>query len=99
MKSKRLNREEFVVVGWTDPEGSRSHVGALLLDYDNKDGHLHHAGRAETGISDKELKRLAGVLKPPAIPKMPIAEPPPRDSRFGSPLSSARCIGCGPRWS
>ena len=28
VKSKCLNREEFVVVGWTDPEGSRSHIGA-----------------------------------------------------------------------
>jgi bifunctional non-homologous end joining protein LigD len=30
VKSKCLNREEFVVVGWTDPEDSRSHIGALL---------------------------------------------------------------------
>ena len=58
-----LNREEFVVVGWTDPEGSRSHIGALLLGYYTKDGRLHYAGRAGTGITDKELKRLAGVLK------------------------------------
>ena len=29
VKSKCLNREEFVVVGWTDPEGSRRHIGAL----------------------------------------------------------------------
>lgn len=42
--------------------------------------------RAGTGINDKELKRLAGVLKPLAVPKMPLAEPPPRDSRFGSLL-------------
>jgi bifunctional non-homologous end joining protein LigD len=30
-KVKCLNREEFVVVGWNDPEGSRPHLGALLL--------------------------------------------------------------------
>jgi len=59
-----LNREEFVVVGWTDPEGSRDHIGALLLGYYTDDGRLHYAGRAGTGITDKELKRLAGVLKP-----------------------------------
>jgi len=47
---------------------------------------LHYAGRAGTGITDKELKRLAGILKPLAILKMPLAVPPPRDSRFGSPL-------------
>jgi bifunctional non-homologous end joining protein LigD len=90
VKSKCLNREEFVVVGWTDPEGSRSHIGALLLGYYTEDGQLLYAGRAGTGITDKELKRLAGVLKPLAVPKMPLAEPPPRDSRFGSPLKLSR---------
>src|ERR1043166_4065338 len=88
--SKCLNREEFVVVGWTDPEGSRSHIGALLLGYYTDDGRLHYAGRAGTGMTDKELKRLAGVLAPLKVPKMPLAEPPPRDSRFGSPLKLSR---------
>jgi ATP-dependent DNA ligase len=32
-KLKCLNREEFVVIGWTDPEGSCPRVGALLLGY------------------------------------------------------------------
>lgn len=90
VKSKCLNREEFVVVGWTDPEGSRRHIGALLLAYYTADGRLLYAGRAGTGMNDKELKRLAGVLKPLAVLKMPLAEPPPRDSRFGSPLKLSR---------
>ena len=51
VKSKCLNREEFVVVGWTDPEGSRSHIGALLLGYYTEDGRLYYAGRAGTGQS------------------------------------------------
>jgi bifunctional non-homologous end joining protein LigD len=94
VKSKCLNREEFVVVGWTDPEGSRSHFGALLLGYYTDDGRLHYAGRAGTGITDKELKRLASVLKPLAVPKMPLAEPPPR----GQPVriaaqAAARALG------
>jgi ATP-dependent DNA ligase len=33
LKVKCLHREEFVVVGWTDPEGSRPYLGALLLAY------------------------------------------------------------------
>ena len=34
LKVKCLNREEFVVVGWTAPEGSCPYLGALLLaDY------------------------------------------------------------------
>lgn len=90
VKSKCLNREEFIVVGWTDPEGSRSHIGALLLGYYADDGRLHYAGRAGTGINDKELRRLAGVLKPLAVPKMPLAVAPPRDSRFGSPLKLSK---------
>src|SRR5438067_3822348 len=31
LKVKCLNREEFVVVGWSDPEGSRHRIGSLLL--------------------------------------------------------------------
>ena len=33
LKSKCLNREEFIVIGWSEPSGSRSHFGALLLGY------------------------------------------------------------------
>jgi bifunctional non-homologous end joining protein LigD len=90
VKSKCLNREEFVVVGWTDPEGSRQHIGALLLGYYTEDGCLHYAGRAGTGMNDRELKRLAGVLAPLQVPKMPLAAPPPRDNRFGSPLKLSK---------
>lgn len=71
VKSKCLNREEFVVVGWADPEGGRSHIGALLLGYYTEDGRLHYAGRAGTGITDKELRRLPGVLAPLLVKRMP----------------------------
>ena len=37
-------------------------------------------------MTEKELKRLAGVLVPLQVPKMPLAEPPPRDNRYGSPF-------------
>jgi len=90
VKSKCLNREEFVVVGWTDPTGSRPHFGALLLGYYTEDGRLLYAGRAGTGFTDSELKRLAGRLRPLQVSKMPLAEPPPRDNRFGSPLVLSR---------
>jgi bifunctional non-homologous end joining protein LigD len=79
-----------VVVGWTDPEGSREHIGALLLGYYTGDGRLHYAGRAGTGMAGKELKRLAGVLAPLQVPKMPLAAPPPRDNRFGTPLKLSK---------
>lgn len=90
VKSKCLNREEFVVVGWTDPEGSRPHIGALLLGNYTEDGRLHYAGRAGTGMTAKELKRLADLLGPLRVSRMPLAESPPRDSRFGSPLQLSK---------
>jgi bifunctional non-homologous end joining protein LigD len=42
--------EEFIVVGWPDPEGSRPFIGALLLGYYNQGGSLIYAGRVGTGM-------------------------------------------------
>src|SRR5580704_10604465 len=90
VKTKCLNRAEFVVVGWSDPEGSRPYVGALLLGYFDSDGRLVYAGRVGTGMSQKTLAALHKRLRPLAIRKMPLASPPPRDNRFGRPLELAR---------
>jgi len=58
----------------------------LLQGYYTDDSRLHYAGRAGTGMTDKELERLAGVLAPLPASKMPLAELPPRESRFGKRL-------------
>jgi ATP-dependent DNA ligase len=89
-KVKCLNREEFVVVGWTDPEGSRPYIGALLLAYYDPDGRLVYAGRIGSGINRAELQRLSRILQPLATDKMPLEVPPPRSNRFGSPLVLSR---------
>ena len=78
------------MVGWTDPEGSRPYLGALLLAYYDPDRRLLYAGRAGTGIKQAELARLWRRLQPLATSEMPLAVPPPRDSRFGSPLVLSR---------
>lgn len=41
LKVKCVGPEEFVIVGWTDPKGSRRHFGSLLLGYYNARGLLH----------------------------------------------------------
>src|SRR6201997_451555 len=82
-KIKCLNRAEFVVVGWTEPEGRRPYLGALLLACYDPDGKLIYAGRAGTGMNDAELERLWRRLQPLAIDRMPLDAPPPRGSRFG----------------
>ncbi|MBV8448245.1 MAG: non-homologous end-joining DNA ligase [Hyphomicrobiales bacterium] len=90
VKCKCLNREEFVVVGWTDPKGSRPYFGSLLLGYYTQDGRLLYAGRAGTGMSDRVLASLHEKLQPLAVKRMPLAAPPPRDNRFGAPLELKR---------
>jgi hypothetical protein len=99
LKVKCLHREEFVVVGWTDPEGSRPYLGALLLGYHDPEGRLVYAGRVGTGIDTTELERLWRWLRPLATPSMPLEVPPPRSSRFGSPVVLSACIGCAPNSS
>ncbi|MGA8611313.1 MAG: non-homologous end-joining DNA ligase [Xanthobacteraceae bacterium] len=90
LKVKCLNREEFVVIGWTDPEGRRPYLGALLLGYYDPDGRLTYAGRVGTGINRAELEQLWRRLQPLALDKMPLDVPPPRSTRFGSPLVLSR---------
>lgn len=90
LKVKCLHREEFVVVGWTDPEGSRPFLGALLLGYYDPQERLIYAGRVGTGINMAELKRLRRRLQPLATATMPLDVPPPRSKRFGSPLVLSR---------
>ena len=89
-KAKWLNRQEFVVVGWSDPEGSRPYLGALLLGYYTDDGKLIYAGRVGTGMSDKVLADLRRRLEPLSRAKSPLDMPPPRKTRFGSPLVLSR---------
>ena len=86
VKSKCLNRGEFVIAGWSDPEGSRPFLGSLLLAYHDDDGRLLYAGRVGTGMSQKTLALLHRRLAPLAVPKMPLDVPPPRETRFGGRL-------------
>jgi ATP-dependent DNA ligase len=90
VKVKCQNREEFVVVGWTDPEGARPWLGALLLAYYDPDGRLVYAGRVGTGISQAELGRLWRRLQTSRHFLDAAAGAPPRTNRFGSPLVLSR---------
>ena len=90
VKSKCRNRAEFVVVGWSDPEGSRPLVGALLLGYYEPGGRLIYAGRVGTGLSVKTLALLHQRLAPLATSGMPLSSPPPKKTRFGGPLALSR---------
>jgi ATP-dependent DNA ligase len=88
-----LNRQEFVIVGWSDPEGSRLHLEALLLGYYTDEGKLIYAGRVGTGMPVKVLADLRRLLDPLGRKTSPLSVLPPRSTRFGSPLFCAACIG------
>jgi bifunctional non-homologous end joining protein LigD len=61
LKFKCEAGQELVVVGWTDPEGSRVALGALLLGY--YDGaELVYAGKVGTGFSQAVLRDLLARL-------------------------------------
>jgi bifunctional non-homologous end joining protein LigD len=63
LKSKTSARQEFVIVGYTEPGGSRPHLGALLLGV-RKGKRLVYAGKVGTGFSDRTLKDLLDLLTP-----------------------------------
>ena len=71
-KLKLLKQQEFVVGGWTDPRQSRPHFGALLLGYFER-GLLHFAGSVGTGFDEKELDRVAKILRTLAAAAKPFA--------------------------
>jgi len=71
-KMKLLKQQEFVVAGWTDPRQSRQHFGSLLLGYYDDGGALRWAGSVGTGFDQKELDRVAALLRPREIAKSPF---------------------------
>lgn len=77
IKLKCKRRQEFVIVGYTDPKGSRSGFGALLLAlHDNESGELRYAGKVGTGFSTTTLASIHARLKPLQIAKPALAKPP-----------------------
>lgn len=71
VKVKCTARQEFVIGGWTNPQGGRTDVGALLLGV-YEEGKLRYAGRVGTGFDRKTLQYLKKILKPLAQTKTPF---------------------------
>ena len=58
LKTKCIARQEFVIGGFTDPEGSRQGIGALLIGFYDKNRKLIFAGRVGTGFTQKAAREL-----------------------------------------
>ncbi len=77
VKLKCTKRQEFVIIGHTDPKGSRTGFGSLLLGVHEADGRLRYAGNVGTGFDDQLLRSLKQKLHALATPRAPI-DPVPR---------------------
>ncbi len=75
LKVKCLLRQEFVIGGYTEPGGARSHLGALLLGV-REHGALVYAGKVGTGFTRASLAELSRRLAPLGRAKSPFANPP-----------------------
>ncbi|MCQ4248625.1 DNA ligase D [Pseudomonas stutzeri] len=77
VKIKCKNRQEFIIVGYTDPKGARSGFGALLLGLHDEAGALQYAGKVGTGFNQVTLKSLHAKLTALEVEKSPLAKAPP----------------------
>jgi bifunctional non-homologous end joining protein LigD len=77
VKTKCLMRQEFVIAGYTDPEGARTHIGALLVGY-YEDGKLMYGGKVGTGFTMKDLVDIKRALSPIETATSPFSPEPPR---------------------
>jgi bifunctional non-homologous end joining protein LigD len=77
IKLKCKRRQEFVVVGFTEPKGARSKFGALLLGlHDADSGELRYAGKVGTGFNESTLSSIHDQLTPLEVKKASVVNPP-----------------------
>jgi bifunctional non-homologous end joining protein LigD len=75
LKIKTRQRQKAVIGGFTEPNGSRKGLGALVLGvYDNRD--LVHIGDAGSGFTEKELGQLRDRLDALAHKACPFKKRP-----------------------
>lgn len=86
LKLKCAWEQEFVIGGFTEPAGSRTDFGALLVGY-HEDGQLHYAGKVGTGYSAVTLRDLGARLRALETPASPFvdARPVPRGTHWTRP--------------
>jgi bifunctional non-homologous end joining protein LigD len=71
LKIKFHHEQEAIIIGFTEPQGSRKYFGALVLGvYKNKE--LAYVGHVGTGFDEEALKNLFMKMKPMEIDHPPI---------------------------
>jgi bifunctional non-homologous end joining protein LigD len=78
LKIKIVGQQEFVIGGFTAPQGDRSHFGALVLGV-NEGGTLRWVGNVGTGFDQKMLAAIHARFEPLITSQCPFAERPKPD--------------------
>ena len=86
LKLKCVLEQEFVVGGYTDPAGSRTDFGALLVGYYEGD-RLRYAGKVGTGFNAERLAKLGSRVRKLETSESPFvdARPIPRGTHWTRP--------------
>jgi bifunctional non-homologous end joining protein LigD len=94
IKLKCVNEQEFVIGGYTRPQGSRQHFGALLVGYYEKD-RLLFASKVGTGFDMRLLESLYKKLKKIEQTDCPFANlPEQRSGRYGQGITASQMRQC-----
>jgi len=94
IKLKLRQEQEFVIGGYTNPEGARKHFGALLIGF-YADRQLKFCGKVGTGFNAALLKSLYAKFKTLARDDCPFVNlPEKRAGRFGAGVTKAEMGRC-----
>ena len=91
LKIKRPLTEQFVIGGYSDPDGTRTHFGALLLGQYESNGALRYTDKVGTGFSRDTLRKIFAMLEERAQSESPFRKPaageptPERNAHFVRP--------------
>jgi bifunctional non-homologous end joining protein LigD len=75
LKCKVHQEDEFVIAGYTLPEGSRAYLGALLLGAYHR-GELRYVGKVGTGFDREKLAALFEKFQPLVRKRPALIDPP-----------------------
>ena len=91
LKIKRVESDEFAVVGYTAPKGGRQGFGALLLARPAPDGGWHFIGQVGSGFSHAQLRDLSRTLATGGSSKPSVRNPQdaPRAVKWIEPTAVA----------
>lgn len=89
LKLKCLRQGNFVIGGYTAPQGSRAGFGALLLGEPTDEG-LTYVGKVGTGFARRELQVLHKGLKKIERPGPPFVVPPVAPATWVQPVLSCK---------